>query len=1009
MAQSPRNRRTYGFEGDTRHQAQTEPVIIKKRIPTKNAATPVRKKRTTSRKSNQRGVVRVLFDGFITLIVAFWRVISFVWKRRPKLSKSSKRYVRSKIMRLGILVIALGFVAATILIAWASKDLPDPNKLTDRQIAQSTKIFDRTGEHLLYEIFADEKRTIVELDEISEYVVQGVIATEDTKFYEHHGIRPLSILRAIFKGLLPGNRIAGTSTLTQQLVKNAILTNERSITRKIKEAILSIRLEQKYTKDQILKIYFNEIPYGSTNYGIESAAQSYFGKSASELDLQESATLAGLPKAPSTYLNNPEALKTRRNFVLRRMFDEGNITEQEKNDAQAMPVTLSRNYGDIKAPHFVLHVRQRLVEQFGESLVDSGGLRVITSLDWEAQQRAEAIVSEHASTTLVDAEADNMSLIALNPNTGEVLTMVGSADFYNEEINGQFNVATLGKRQPGSSFKPIIYTAAFEQGYTPETILYDVVTDFGANSNNSYRPLNYNLKELGPVTIRKALQGSMNIPAVKALYLIGDKAGVDFAERLGYSTFENGDFGLSLVLGGGEVLLIDHASAYSVFANGGTYRKPVTILSVEEPDGDTLFEWKVDKGERVLEEDITDTISSILSDDEARAYAFGTNGILTIGDRPVAAKSGTTNGYVDGWLMGYTPSLVVGVWVGNTDNTPMKPGFGGGRVAGPVWNKFMRQTLEGTPVETFNPAPEIDTNKPVLRGTADGGVRVQVNKVTGNLVSSSTPENLIEERIYVQPHSVLHYVQKDDPQGALPADPSTDPQYAIWENSILDWVERKKISDPEFKLEFGEAPTKVDDEYSLELIPSLVVVLPRASSTLTSRDISTDIRVTAPRGVSKVTYKIDTAFVGVVRDHPFNLGYYAGNLEDGNHTLTIIVEDDIGNRLEEVVPFTLAAGPIPPAVVWRNANQTISSKATLILSANIFNQAAITGATITATDSSGGVHTLVQAVDFTNALDSIIQIRADQQLEEGNWTIAGTLLTNTGNTLQIAPMKLTIK
>ena len=1009
MAPTPRNRRSYGFNGASGEPTKKRPVIKKRPVapPKKSAST--RAKRSTQRTSGAQSPLRTLLHGFMSLLIACWRVFSFVWKKRPTLSKDAKRYVRSKMISLIVLLVALGFVGGTIIVAWASKDLPDPNRLTDRQVAQSTKIFDRTGEHLLYEIFADEKRTIIELEDVSEYVIQGVIATEDTKFYEHKGIRPLSILRAVFKGLLPGNRIAGTSTLTQQLVKNAILTNERSIVRKIKEAILSIRLEQKYTKNQILKIYFNEIPYGSTNYGIESAAQSYFGKSASELDLQESATLAGLPKAPSTYLNNPEALKKRRNFVLRRMFDEGHITEVEKNTAQAMPVTLSRNYGEIKAPHFVLHVREQLVEQFGESLVDSGGLKVLTTLDWDAQQRAERLISEHATTTLVEAEADNMAMVAMNPNTGEILSMVGSADFYNDDIDGQFNVATLGKRQPGSSFKPIIYTAAFEQGYTPETILYDVATDFGANSSKSYKPLNYNLKEIGPVTMQKALQGSLNIPAVKALYLVGDKAGVDFAGRLGYSTLENGDFGLSLVLGGGEVLLLDHANAYSVFANGGTYREPVTILSVEDPSGDMLHEWKVDKGERVLEEAITDTISAVLSNDEARAYAFGANGILTIGDRPVAAKTGTTNAYVDAWTIGYTPSLVVGVWAGNTDNTPMKPGFGGGRVAGPVWNAFMRETLAGTPVETFNPAPEIDTNKPVLRGTADGGVRVQVNKITGNLISSSTPEHLIEERIYVQPHSILHYVQKDNPQGPEPKNPADDAQYEIWEAAILEWVERMQEEDPDFKLEFGEAPTKQDDEYSLELIPSLTVVLPQASSTLTSRNISTDIRVLAPRGVSKVTYKINTAFVGVVRDHPFNLNYYAGNLADGDHTLTILVEDDVGNRLEEVIPFTLAAGPIPPAIVWRNGNQTVSSRATLILAANIFNQDAIESATITATDSSGNTRTLVASVDFSSVLDSIAQIRADDNLPKGDWTVQGTVQTKNGESLAIAPMRLTIK
>ncbi|EKD67004.1 MAG: penicillin-binding protein, 1A family, partial [uncultured bacterium] len=499
------------------------------------------------------------------ILIYLFRALGWLLKKIPWGAPFRKGNGK-RTFKILLVLFGLGIVSSIGLIAWASKDLPDPNKLTDRQIAQSTKIYDRTGEHILYEVFEDQKRTLITLDELPDYLVQGVIATEDTKFYEHHGIRPLSIIRAVVYGLLPGKKIEGTSTLTQQLVKNAILTSERRYSRKLKEFILSIRLEQVYTKDQILQIYFNEIPYGSTNYGVESASQSYFGKSASDLTLAEAATLAGLPQQPSRFLNDLDRLKERRNFVLRRMSEEGYITEAEKTAAQAEPLNLDVSYSNIDAPHFVLYVKEKLVEDYGEQMVDTGGLKVITSLDWDKQHIAEQVIDEVGTPKLAEAGANNTSLVAMDPKTGHILAMVGSKDYYDDSIKGQFNVATLGKRQPGSSFKPIIYAAAFEKGYTPNTILYDVLTNF-ASSGKSYTPKNYDLSEHGPVTMRQALQGSLNIPAVKTLYLVGEQKGVDFAERLGYTTLGEGDFGLSLVLGGGEVLLIDHVGAYATFAN----------------------------------------------------------------------------------------------------------------------------------------------------------------------------------------------------------------------------------------------------------------------------------------------------------------------------------------------------------------------------------------------------------------------------------------------------------
>jgi len=896
---------------------------------------------------------------------------------------------KSIMMKWGLIAIIFFVVAGTGYTLWISKDLPDPNRLTDRQIDQSTKIYDRTGEHLLYEIFSEKRRTLVDLEDIPQHVIDGVISTEDTTFYEHHGIRPLSILRAAVMGLLPGRRVAGTSTLTQQLVKNAILTNERSLNRKIKEAILSIRLEQKYSKDQILKIYFNEIPYGSTNYGIESASQNYFGKSVKDVTLDEAAILAGFPKAPSKYLRDVEALKIRRDFVLKRMFEEGFITEKEKDDAQAKPIAIQEKLNNITAPHFVLQVRDHLVEQFGENLVNTGGLKVITTLDFEKQEAAEKAVKEVGSKILSDAGANNTALVALDPKNGHILAMVGSYDFYDDDISGKFNVATLGKRQPGSSFKPIIYAAAFELGYTPSTVLYDVVTNFAVNGK-SYVPKNYDLQEHGPVTIRQALQGSLNIPAVKALYLVGAKKGVEFAQRLGYTTLGDGDFGLSLVLGGGEVTLLEHVSAFGVFANQGVLNKPVTILQVEDNKNEVLFTWKNKKGEKVISEDVANTISNVLIDDGARAYAFGAGGILTLKGRQVAAKTGTTNGYVDGWTVGYTPSLVAGVWAGNTDNKPMKQGFGGSRVAAPIWNAFMLESLKPTAAEAFPPMPEIKTDKAVLNGQTGGSILVKINKLTGRKASSSTPEHLIVERQFIQPHSILHYVNKEDPQGSEPNDPTTDPQYQIWEEAIQSWIKRKQEKDPEWQVSFGEPPTETDDEYSLELIPSLEIVYPAQGTVFLTRQIDTDIRVSAPRGISQVVYKIDGVAVDTVRTHPFNLNITANNLVSGPHVLEVTAEDDIGNRAINEVTFVIDAGEVKPSLMFTEKTYSVNnSDFPITMIFNQFELEKIKSAKIIATlIGTQNTIALAEITNLKNLFDNQLIYKLVNSPGTGNWDVS---------------------
>ncbi|MBI5221950.1 MAG: PBP1A family penicillin-binding protein, partial [Candidatus Magasanikbacteria bacterium] len=828
------------------------------------------------------------------------------------------------------------------------------------------------------------------------YLINGVIATEDTEFFQHKGVRPLSILRALVYGVFTNKRIGGTSTLTQQLVKNAILTNERKISRKIKEIILSIRLEQKYTKEQILKIYFNEIPYGSTNYGVESAAQSYFGKHVSDVTLAEAAALAGLPKAPSFYLNDLSKLKDRRDFVLERMVAEGYLSRSEADAAQAEPLNIKQKIENIQAPHFTLYVKGQLVNLFGEQLVDTGGLKVITTLDWEKQQAAETAIKENEKN-LLEAGANNAALVAMDPKNGQILSMVGSRDFFDEKIDGQFNVATLGKRQPGSSFKPIIYAAAFEKGYTPDTVLFDVLTNF-AVSGKPYQPVDYDSKERGPVSMRQALQGSLNIPAVQTMYLVGQNQSVEFAKKMGYTTLSEGQFGLTLVLGGGEVKLLEHVRAYSVFANNGNKFEPVSILRVEDNTGDILFEWKKIKGEKALDEKITATISNVLSDDASRAFMFGAGGTLTLPDRPVAAKTGTTNNYVDAWTIGYTPSFAAGVWAGNTDNTPMKQGYGGNKVAGVIWNKFMLEALKNSPVETFPDLPPNDAEKPILRGSTGGSIKLMIDKLTGKLATSSTPEKYIVERSYLPAHSILHYVNKDDPRGPALENPADDPQYQIWENAIQDWVKREKEKNPNWEISFEDPPTEYDDEHATELAPVINVVYPTDNATLYSRQIDTNIHFSAPRGVGKVTYKIDDRYVGVVKTNPFNLNYYAKWLEPGAHALTILVEDDIGNKTEQIINFTLEAGEEPPSVSWFEKNKTVQQNNFLItLTLEPFKLEQIKEIIIYQQKSGGEKLQLAVITDFSNLFNNQIIFTWASAPGPGVWTLIAEVKTKDGN------------
>jgi 1A family penicillin-binding protein len=810
------------------------------------------------------------------------------------------------------------FIVGTITVAVVSRDLPDPNKLSDRQISQSTKIYDRTGEHLLFEVYQNQKRTLVEMDQISNYVKEATVAVEDKNFYTHSGIRIQSIIRARFNSLI-GRRsgAGGGSTLTQQLIKNAIVgdasTGFAGYFRKIKEIILAVRLEKKYSKEQILKLYLNEIPYGSTNYGIEAASQAYFQKNAKDLTLAEAATLAAIPKAPSRYLRDLDALHDRRNLVLSLMLDQGYINEEQKKEAQAVVLKIAKTNGPIEAPHFVFYVQKLLADQFGERAIDEGGLKIITTLDFDKQQIAQKVIKELGDKNAKEANANNAALVSIDPKTKQVLALVGSRDYNNDEIRGKYDVATLGARQPGSSFKPFVYTAAFEKGYTPDTVLYDVKTNFETRTGaKAYSPKNYDGKEHGLVTLRKALQGSLNIPAVKTLYLVGVRNTIEFAKRFGYTTF-TGDYGLSLVLGGGEVNLLEHTNAYATLADNGQYNKPVSILKVTNSKGEVLYEWEQPPDQEAVRPEVAATISNVLSDDEARGWIFGRNGNLTLPGRPVAAKTGTTNDNKDAWTMGYVPQLATGVWVGNSPTaTPMKAG--GNALAGTIWNKYMREALKGAPVEYF-PAPPVedDIHKSVLRG-GSGGIALEINSVTGKIASILTPPDLIVKKIYLPPHDILHYVIKDDPRGPAPTNPADDPQYSTWEAALRDWMARQQKAG--INLTFEEPPTEYDNSEQSEFTPIIEFVSPNDGAVLTSRDLNLQVQASAPRGITKVIYQIDGSIVGTATQLPFSLSFHAQKLALGSHTLSAVAVDDQGNAGAKTIHFDLQAEFDPASFEW---------------------------------------------------------------------------------------------
>jgi 1A family penicillin-binding protein len=800
--------------------------------------------------------------------------------------------------------LTLVFLAGILLLigafAWYSRELPQPDKLLSRDIAQSTKIFDRTGNHLLYEVHGDQKRTLVLFKDIPDYAVKATLTLEDRHFYEHSGFSLWGMFRGVILNLLQGKRPAGGSTLTQQLVKNAILTNDRSIIRKIKELVLSYQIERKYTKDQILQMYFNEIPYGSTAYGIEAAAYNYFGKSSKEITLAEAALLASLPQRPtylSPYGSHLDQLYGRQQYCLDQMAELGYITKAEAEAAKKEKLVFKQKIEGIVAPHFIFYIKELLSDKYGDKTVEQGGLKIISTLDFDLQQKAEKIITDQVEKNQKNFNASNAALVSIDTATGQILSMVGSKDFFDEKIDGQVNVA-ISPRQPGSSFKPMVYTAAWQKGYVPETMLYDLETTF-PSTQKSYVPHDYDGKERGPVSLRQALAGSLNIPAVKLLYLVGVKNVINFSNDLGYTTLTNPDrYGLSLVLGGAEVKLLEHTNAFATLAREGKFMPSTPILKVEDSNGKVLEEFEQPRAKKVIEPNIARITSDVLSDNNARAYIFGASNHLTLPDRPVAAKTGTTNDFKDAWTMGYVPSLATGVWVGNSDGSEMKKGADGSMIAAPIWQNFMIEALRGKPITSFNkPSYEIP-NKPMLGGDATG-VKVKIDKMTGLLATEDTPSQLIEERFYKQTHEILQYVNKDDPLGPVPENPSADPYYQAWEEPVMKWAEKQGlVNEP--------LPTEKDNLHNQADKPVVNFIIPNDKETINGNSLKLEVNASAPRGVARVEFYFEEVLLGTSHKAPFSLETeISPTFLNGEHKISVKAYDDVENVGENYISINL--------------------------------------------------------------------------------------------------------
>ena len=816
-----------------------------------------------------------------------------------------------------IFLVSLFIFLSGIILFWVGTiQIPDFKSLENRLIQSSTKIYDRTGEILLYDVHQDIKRTVIPFENMGIYIKNATVAVEDAEFYQHKGIRLFSIFRAVWVNLTKGQFSQGGSTITQQIVKNTILTSEKTISRKLKEWILSIKVDQTLSKEEILGIYLNEAPYGGNIYGIKEATRAFWGKEPKDLSLAEAAYLAAIPNAPtfySPYGKNKDKLNERKNFTLGRMRMLGFVSNEEYEKAKTEEVVfLPQEKFGIRAPHFVFFVKEYLEQKYGKEAVEGGGLKVVTTLDYNLQEKAEEMVLKYAKENEVKFKGKNAALVAIDPKTGQVLAMVGSRDYFDKEIDGNFNVA-LAKRQPGSAFKPFVYATGFNKGYTPETVVFDLPTEFqttcdpygkalpGYNQNECYMPENYDGKYRGPMTLRNALAQSVNIPAVKMIYLAGIADSIKTARSMGIATLEDpARYGLTLVLGGGEVSLLDMVSAYGVFAANGDRHPYQRILKIEDASGNILEENK-NISQTVLPKNTALIISSILSDTEAKKPLYGPSSPIYFYDRDVASKTGTTNDYRDAWIIGYTPSLVVGAWAGNNNNSPMEK-KASGLIIAPLWAEFMRSALINTLPEKFEepqPLNDPEKTKPIINGSWRGNEGYYIDKISGLLASEYTPRETREQKIITDVHSILYWVSKNDPMGPKPDKPRDDPQFLRWEIPITKWWGENRYKYPIIGPE--SRPLLVDDVHTPDKKPSLAIIEPDSQKKYSLGErVNISIKNSGFYPLREVDIFINGNYLDSVKREPFSYSFIPKELNQvsENNEIKIIAQDSVYNSSE---------------------------------------------------------------------------------------------------------------
>jgi len=816
-------------------------------------------------------------------------------------------------------VIFFGLLAATLFVvlvfAWYSRDLPDPGKV-QRQTGFSSEILDRTGKTILYDVFTDQDRKFTPLAEIPSDLKNATIAIEDKDFYKHQGFDPLAIPR-IIKNVIFNQRLIGGSTLTQQLVKMLLLTNERKVSRKIREFVLSLRLEKTYSKDEILQMYLNEAPYGGTAVGVGAAAEAYFGKDVKDLTLTESVVLAGLPQSPSRYSpysGNNKAFLPRAKDVTKAMIDNKYITKEEgaKVLAELEVITFKGLGSKIKAPHFVMYVKQLLEDKYGTSILDQGGLKVTTSLDWDLQQKAETTVKEEVEKVSKSLSISNGASVIINSSTGDILSMVGSKDFFDKTIDGEVNVTTR-LRQPGSSIKPLVYAVAFMKNYSPASVLADVVTDFpGKDDLTPYTPKNYDGKEHGILHLRESLASSINIPAVKLLALVG----VDNVLRQGYKMGMNSleptketssRVGLSMALGGAEVKLLELTAAYGAFSNGGLKIDPVAILKIEDSTGKVIFEQKQVKQERVLDEKVAFLINNVLSDNNARLLTFGPNSYLNLGARAVAVKTGTTNDLRDNWTVGWSRDFVVGVWVGNNNNEKMKNVASGVSGAAPIWRRQVLDTLAKLPDRPFDPpsgVSQIEVDKVSGYPAHDGFASYKDWFITGTVPVGADPIHAKVKVCKGDPSKLADDVsisQGNYDEKEFIVMKEKDPLTAkdLWQKGINDWV--AKQTDQIYKV-----PT---EKCGASSAMDIQIVSPGNESRTDGDQVTFRFSIVSTTPVVEAKLFVDGNLEQTFSDTTY---IKTIKLTTGNHSARVWAKNSEGKETDKTINFALNVDYVAP-------------------------------------------------------------------------------------------------